>query len=373
MPAFVFYALGPELVRFSLDPATGALTQLQTLPLPGPGQYAVLHPAGNCLYAATGKAVQATHIAAFSIDPVSGALRTYGDAVPIPARAIHIETDPAGSCLFTTLLEPGTVIVHRLAEDGTIGSAVEQSVRPEGGVFVHQARVTPDGRTLIVCSRGNDEIAGKPEDAGALSCFAIADGVLTRVLHREMPPDVGPRHLDFDRQGRRAYILMERGNTLRVFPLEAGVPASEPTCVGTTLAHPGEAVAGQRAGAIHLHPTGRFLYVTNRARLDPAPDGAQQYGGGENSVAVFAIEDPDGAAVLLQHLPVGGLEPRSFAIDPSGRWLIVANQYTSATAPDTLDVFLIGEDGRLTHKDAIRLTATGVTWVGFAPQRFAGN
>ncbi len=366
MPALAFYAIGPELLCYAVDPGTGVLVLSQTVPLPGNGQYAAMHPAGNCLYVATGKKPQPLHVLAFAIDPVSGALRPYGSIVPLPARAIHLDIDPAGRRLFVSLLDQGTILVLLLNDDGTIGAPVTQPVVPKPGVFLHQARVTRSGKALLACARGNDAAEGAPEDRGALTRFTIANGVLSREQHVEMPPGVGPRHLDFSPDGGRAYIAVERGNTLRVFALPGDALDPEPLSVTTTLAHPDRPAAGQRAGAVHVHPSGRFVYVSNRGQLDPDESGQQSFGGGENNIAVFALETPDGQPALIQHAPVHGLEPRSFAIDPSGRWLIAANQYPSRDAPASLDVFAIGADGRLDHRHALPLKRGGLVWVGHA-------
>lgn len=371
MPTLVLYAIGADLTRFSLDPATGALTQIDAVPLGGLGQYGVFHPNGKHLYLATGRAGEPNAIRAFAIDAASGALAPAGDPMPILARALHIEIDPAGTHLFVSLLDPGTVLVYRLNADGTIGAEVDHAPRPEPGIFVHQARVTPDGGTLLVCTRGNDAAPGRAEDRGGIAIYRIADGHLTLHGKLEMPPGAGPRHLDFSRDGTRAYVAMERGNTLRVFSLADGRPGAEPLADVTTLADPGAAPPGQRAGAIHLHPSERFVYVSNRGEVSAAPDGSVRAWAGENGIAAFRL---DGAVpVPIQHAPVHGLEPRSFAIDPAGRWLVAANQFAAPDAPRALDLFAIGEDGRLTEAPACAFSGTGVMWVGFAPQQSGGE
>jgi 6-phosphogluconolactonase (cycloisomerase 2 family) len=363
------YAIGPDLLRYAADPVAATLALSQSVSLPGNGQYAVLHPVGNSLYVATGKKPQPLHVLAFAIDPVSGALRRYGPAVPLPGRAIHLEIDPAGRHLFVSLLDPGTVMVLRLEEDGTIGGPVSQPVPPQAGVFLHQARVTRTGRSLLVCARGNDATEHAPEDPGAIARFTIAEGVLSQAQHLDMPQGVGPRHLDFGPDGKAAYVAVERGNTLRVFALARDALDLEPLSVTTTLANPDRPAAGQRAGAIHVHPSGRFVYVSNRGQLDGDASGRQRFGGGENNIAVFALDTAGRQPVLVQHAPVHGLEPRSFAIDPSGRLLIAGNQYPSPDAPASLDVFSVGEDGRLEHKRAVPLERSGIVWVGFAPHQ----
>ena len=74
-----------------------------------------------------------------------------------------------------------------------------EPVPPQAGVFLHQARVTRTGRSLLVCARGNDATEHAPEDPGAIARFTIAEGVLSQAQHLEMPQGVGPRHLDLGR------------------------------------------------------------------------------------------------------------------------------------------------------------------------------
>ena len=75
MPVLTLYAIGPRLHRYAFDPETGKLAHAESVMLPGNGQYAVFHPAGNYLYAATGKPPQPLFMLAFAIDGASGALR----------------------------------------------------------------------------------------------------------------------------------------------------------------------------------------------------------------------------------------------------------------------------------------------------------
>ncbi len=204
-----------------------------------------------------------------------------------PARAIHLEIDPAGRHLFVSLLDPGTVMVLRLEDDGTIGAPVSQPVPPQAGVFLHQARVTRTGRSLLVCARGNDATESAPEDRWR-----------DRPVHDRRgraEPSAAPRHAARRRtapsrfqSGRQAaYVAVERGNTLRVFALARDALDPEPLSVTTTLANPDRPAAGQRAGAVHVHPSGRFVYVSNRGQLDADASGRQRFGGGENNIAVF--------------------------------------------------------------------------------------
>ena len=112
---------------------------------------------------------------------------------------------------------------------------------------------------------------------------------------------------------------------------------------------------GQAAGAIHVHPTGRFVYVTNRNSGVVDFEGTKVSNGGENTVAVFAIDQTTGEPTLLHHSEARAIHLRTFSIDPSGRLLVAASILplsvrdgtTVATLAAALSVYRIGSDGML--------------------------
>jgi hypothetical protein len=119
-----------------------------------------------------------------------------------------------------------------------------------------------------------------------------------------------------------------------------------------TLADPGKTGGRQAVGTVKVHPNGRFAYVANRASTADR-DGV--FVGGENNLAVFAIDAASGEPTLIQHAETHGIHCRNFHIDPSGR-LLVASHITglqvrdgngTRLVPACLSVFRIGEDGKL--------------------------
>jgi 6-phosphogluconolactonase len=123
-----------------------------------------------------------------------------------------------------------------------------------------------------------------------------------------MPPGSGPRHLVFAPNGHYAYLTSELDGT--VTALRYGDGKLKPL-QALRLAVPG--FKGRiGAGAIHLSPDGRFLYATNR--------------GDANELVIFAVDESDGSLKLVGRQSTLGRTPREFAIDPTGRWLIVGNQ-----------------------------------------------
>src|SRR5262249_38818373 len=122
---------------------------------------------------------------------------------------------------------------------------------------------------------------------------------------------------------------------------------------------------------IHVHPQGGFLYVTNRKSAVQQQDGTPVFAGGENTLAVFALDPATGAPRLIQHEDTRGYEPRTFAIDPSGQFLVVANQKAMAVGagqpptPPNLALFRLGSDGKLSFVNTTPVTQGGEAfWIG---------
>ena len=122
-----------------------------------------------------------------------------------------------------------------------------------------------------------------------------------------------------------------------------------------TLAEPGNLRGRQAAGTIHVHPSGRYVYVANRASSTVREGADRVFAGGENTLAVFAIDPATGEPSPIQHVDTHGIHCRTFHIDPSGRLLVAAHIMGLPTresgdirmAPACLSLFRIGADGKL--------------------------
>jgi len=390
--ALPFYAsAGPKLTRYSLEVPSATLTPQDSITLPANVQYAWPHPSHQFLYVvasntqpgsgpmgATG--ADKNHYAiAFKVG-AGGALSEHGPRRLLPARPLHVSTDHAGRFLFIAYNVPSRVTVHRLAADGTIGEEVIQKGNPDFGIYAHQVRVTPGDKTLILCSRGNDAAAGKPEDPGHIEVFSFKDGQLANL--QTVKPGAqglgfGPRHLDFHPNGRFAFVSLERENSIAVFGLKPdGTLTAEPLFLKSALTDPQgkEKHPGQGVGPIHVHPNGRFVYQTNRGSGLKDVGGKKVSNGGENNVVVWAINESTGEPTLIQRAWTDGYELRTFAMDPSGQVLIAASttpmqvleQGVLSTVSAGLSVYKAGADGKLTNVHTYEVdTSTGVQfWSG---------
>jgi len=365
MPKTVLYAsVGPDLTLFDIDMADAALAKRGAVTLPANIQYAWPHPSTRYCYVVSsnggpGVIPGDTHLAsAFRVDPGSGTLTSHGEPQALPSRPIHCCVNATGGYLLTAFNSPSAVTVHRINPDGTLGELVRPPIPLDSGIFAHQIRTTPSNQSAILVTRGNNAEDGKPEDPGALKVFGFHNGVLTRQASIA-PGDglgFGPRHLDFHPQQPWVFVSVERQNQLYVYTLQPdNFLAPDPMFITTTLADPSHIRPGQAAGAIHVHPTGRFVYVTNRNSGVVDVAGTKVSNGGENNVAVFAIDQVTGEPTLLQHSEARAIHLRTLSIDPSGRLLVAASILPMAVRDDNtvttlaagLSVYRIGSDGGL--------------------------
>jgi 6-phosphogluconolactonase (cycloisomerase 2 family) len=326
--------------------------------LPANIQYAWPHPSRRYLYVVSsngGPGVPGDkHFAhALTVDPATGGLRPHGEPAALPSRPIHASLDRSGAYLLTAYNDPSGVTVHRLGSDGAIGPAVAQAPDLDAGIYAHQILATPSNRYVALVTRGNNATATKPEDPGAIKTFAFADGKL-RNLASIAPGQglgFGPRHLDFHPTKPWVFASIERQNKLYVYELDRATGLSrEPIFIKETLSDP-KTPASQGAGAIHVHPDGRFVYLTNRTF--PAREGGREMSlGGEDNLVVYALDQKSGEPTAIQHIDGHGVQLRTFGIDASGRLLVAASimpmlRSGGTTVPAGMTVFRIPEDGKL--------------------------
>jgi 6-phosphogluconolactonase len=336
----LYASVGPELTHYQVDVDSASLVKSESVTLPDSVQYAWPHPSKRYIYVAWSNGSGADHhgVTAFRIDPASGAMHPHGNPISLPARPVHITTDIAGTHLLVAFNDPSGLTVYGLAPDGTILSPVKQPAPLDFGIYGHQVRVDPSDKIVILVTRGNGPARGKPEDPGALKVFSYKNGILSNLA--SIAPNGGfgfqPRHLDFD--GPWVFVSLERQNKLQVYrKLPNGALSSAPLFTKDSLTAPSNR-PGQAAGTVHVHPNGKFVYQANRA-------GA----GGENAIAVYSIDQKTGEPTLIQNADTHGLEPRTFALDPSARILVAANQNASKTVPASLAVFRVRADGKLDY------------------------
>jgi len=386
----LYAAVGAELTQYDVDVDGAALVKRGSLTLPANVQEAAQHPSKRYLYVAwsnggpsnlppdsTAPSGSQHGLSAFRIDPASGALLLHGQPAALPSRPIHVTTDIPGTHLLAAYNDPSGVTVHRIEPDGTIGSQVKQPQPLDVGIYGHQVRVEPSNDMVILMTRGNGPTPTKPEDPGALKLFSYKDGLLAN--RSSIAPGGGfnfqVRHLDFHPSRPWVFVSLERQNKLDVFEkLKDGTLSRDPLFSKDTLADPGNVRPGQALGTIHMHPNGRFVYLANRASGTTDFEGKPVFAGGENNIAVFAINQDTGEPTLIQNVNTQGIHVRTFALDPSGRILVAGNMMQLSVrdkdgvkiVPASLAVFRVRSDGKLefVRKYDLNVGSRNLFWMG---------
>jgi 6-phosphogluconolactonase len=360
----VFYsAVGPELTLYGVDVDKAELTKQGSVSTPANIQYAWPHPSKKYLYVvsssggpAAGDITGSVHVAnAFMIDPATGALKPHGEATRLETRPIYVSADHSGKYLLIAYNKPSSLTVHRINKDGTIGDKVEQPNKLDTGIYAHHVRFSPDDKHVILVTRGNNAPSDNPVDPGSIKIFGFKDGVLTS-LAAIAPGDgmhFGPRDIEFHPQKPWAFVSIESQNQLMVYKRDDKTGLSrDPLFTKNTLADVNSKLR-QAAGPVHVSPDGRFAYVTNRAWWTSDVDGKKVFTGGENSIAVFSIDQKTGEPTLIQNADGHGNYLRTFNVDPSGKLLIAAPLWAMPmrdgnTVSAGLVLYHVGSDGKLT-------------------------
>lgn len=379
----LYSAVGEELTHYDVDVDALTLTKRKTIKVPAVVQYAWPHPNRRALYVTTsnrGKGMKSdyNHVSALRIDPASGALSHLGDPVPLWARAVHCCLTADGQYLLNAHNLPhASITVHRINADGSIGSEVKQPAGLAFGIYPHQVMASPQTGTVMLIDRGNDAKKDQPEDPGALRLFRIdKDGVLSNLA--AIAPDggygFGPRHIDFHPVKPWVYASLERQDQMYMYRMQGESIEAEAAYKRTTLAHHVEVKKRQLAGPIHVHPNGRTVYVANRNDRTVEYAGQQVWAGGDNTFAVYAIDQATGEPTLIQNADTRTIHVRTFAFDPSGRMMVAASIEPIKVregdkvvdVPATLSVMRVGSDGKLEFVRKFDVESNGKThyWMG---------
>ena len=377
--------VGPVLMHYDVDPAKAELIKRGSVILPAAVQYCWAHRDRRHFYVASsntapGSAQSGTghYVTAFGIDATTGALSQIGDSMRLPVRPIHMTLDNESRHILVAFNTPSSLRVYRVNKDFTPGEEVPQGTM-DAGIYAHQVRVTPDGRHVVLVTRGNEGTPQKPEDPGALMVFDYQNGVLSN--QDKIAPNggrgYGPRHLDFHPTEPWMFVSIETQNQLHVHRMQGGKPLPEVVFNKTTLLEPGNIRSRQAASTVHVHPNGRFVYGANRSQDVVDFRGKKVYKGGENSIVVYSINQQTGEPSAIQHIETTKFHPRTFHIDPSGHMLVAQHNLpldvrdgdNVRTVPAGLSVFRMGADGTLTLARTydIDVGDKSMWWLGMVP------
>ncbi len=323
------------IYRARLDVASGKLSAAEVAAECVDPAFLSLHPSGKFLYAIDERAdpvkTPGKGVSAYALDAKTGALTLLNQQGVGGPGPCHLSVDATGKCVLVANYGGGSVAALPIGADGRLGAPATviqhkgSSVNParQKEPHAHQIEVSPDNRFAFVPDLGMDKLMVYKLDPAKASLVAHEPAFAA------LPPGSGPRHLAFHPNGKFAYVINELTCTMSVFAYDARRGAFSDVQNISTLP-PGETVQrGQSTAEVIAHPSGKFLFGSNR---------------GHNTIVVYAVDAATGKLTLVEHQSTQGKNPRHFAVDPTGAWLLAENQ-----GSDTVVVFKIDSaSGKLT-------------------------
>ena len=250
-------------------------------------------------------------VSAFSIDANSGKLSLINQRASLGPGPCYLVLDRTGRYLLVANYDGGSVAVLPVAADGTLGEAMDfvqhegKSVNPDRQQGPHAHCVTLDAanRFAFVCDLGCDKVFSYHFDAEHGKLTPNDPGFVA------LKPGAGPRHMVFRPDGKFAYVINELDSTITTFGYDPQRGALSELQTVSTL--PYYYQGPNTAAEIEVHPSGKWLYASNR---------------GHNCVVLYSVESDSGILTYIEELRSGGKTPRHFEIEPSGKHLAIANQ-----------------------------------------------
>lgn len=329
---------GIYVARF--DDETGVLGEARLAAELVNPSYLALHPQKPVLYAvsevADADGTPTGSVVALAIDPADGSLRKLNHQSSGGAGPCAVSVDRSGTVVLAANYGGGSSVCLGVAPDGSLRPAVEgapggfiqhegKSVDPgrQEGPHGHSIDPSPDGRFAVVCDLGIDKVLVHALDPARATIRPHASAAVA--------PGAGPRHFAFHPDGLRGYCINELDLTVTALDWNPDAGTLTPVQSISTLPADVTDRTGFSTAEIAVHPSGRFLYGSNR---------------GHDSIAVFSIAAESGRLDFLGAEPIRGRTPRNFAIDPSGQWLLAAGQDSHGVSVFAIDP----ATGRLSFK-----------------------
>ncbi len=321
------------IYAYRFDPATDQLTSLGLAAETVNPSFLAVDPTRRFLYAVNEisqyEGRSSGGVSAFAIAAETGKLTFLNEVPSGGAGPCHVSVDKTGRYVLVANYGGGSVAVFPILKDGRLGEASAfvqhkgASINPQRqeGPHAHSIYTSPDNRFVISADLGLDEVliyrfdAGKGTLAPNYPAFAVTSS------------GAGPRHFAFHPSGKFGYVIDEMQSTITAFSYQQASGALDVIQTISTL--PQDFKGESNAAEVEVHPSGKFLYGSNR---------------GHDSIAVFAINARKGTLTPAGDVPTLGKEPRSFAIDPTGTFLFAANQKSDNIVEFRIDP----ANGRLT-------------------------
>lgn len=225
----------------------------------------------------------------------------------------HIALDQTGEFVFVSNYLGGVVVVYKKKADGSLEQKQKINLDNPEHSNAHSVNISANNKHAYIADLGNDKIR--------IFDFDAEKGELTlnKQAFIELEKGAGPRHLTFSKDDAFVYSINEINSSISVFEINE---TGGLQFIQNISSLPGYFTDKNSAADIHLHPSGEFLYASNR---------------GHNSIAAFKIDDNSGKLASIGYTPTQGKNPRNFAISPDGSYLYAANQDSNSIAIFKID------------------------------------
>jgi 6-phosphogluconolactonase (cycloisomerase 2 family) len=300
---------GKGIAAYRMDADSGDWQPLGLVAEVANPSYLTLHPNHTVLYCVHGG--ELSDISGFTID-AAHQLEPLGTWPSGGTNPVHLDIHPSARWMVVANYTGATIATLPVQSDGRLGSITDlvklsgpsgPDPEQQSSPHPHDIPFDPTGSFVLVPDKGLDRVFAFQLDADggqfvpASPPFSIAE------------PGAGPRHAAFHPNQRWAYVVNELNSTITAYGFEQGGGGMAPLQTLSSL--PDDVRVRNTGSEILVHPSGRFVYVSNR---------------GHDSVGLFAIDQADGTLRGVAWYPTGGKTPRVIALDPTGRYLYAANQ-----------------------------------------------
>jgi 6-phosphogluconolactonase len=287
--------------------------------------FVALHPNGKFLYAVgeQGGAQKKTGaLSAFRIGMPSGKLELVNQVDTGGAGPCYVSLDKTAKVAFTAQYGAGSVSSFQVGEDGALSNAVSviqhqgsgTDPKRQAGPHAHSIQMAPGNRYAVACDLGLDKVL--------LYRVDLAKGELTSHGFGTVPPGSGPRHLAFHPNGHFAFVNNEMKMTVSTMAYDQEKGALTLVDTVSTLPQEDRGMAGLSTAETLVHPSGKFVYVSNR---------------GHDTIAVLRCDAVTGKLTLVANVKTEGRTPRNFALDLTGKWMIAGHQDGNSAAVFKVD------------------------------------
>lgn len=337
---FIGTYTGPKsqgIYRFRFSPATGDAGAAELAGKITNPSFLAIHPNRKFVYAvsevANFEGKDSGSVVACSIDPDRGNLTTLNAQGSGGTGPCHLIVDKSGENLLVANYGSGSVAALPIDATGRLGP-VRSKIQHEGKSANPQRQAGPHAHSINLDAANRFAIAA---DLGLDQLLVYQFDSLLGTLKPNNPPfarldpGAGPRHFAFHPDGKFGYVINEMHCTVTALRYDAKAGTFEAFQTIPTI--PAAPKPSDSTAEIQVHPSGRFVYGSNR---------------GHDSIAVFRVEPATGRLTFVENQSTQGRTPRNFGIEPGGRFLLAANQNS-----DTVVIFRIDpQTGRLTPTGA---------------------